>query len=635
MGMISHLWAEGLPLYYWRKPNFQNFGDHVSLHIVERILGKSVQVYCKGEVADKRLLAVGSLLGAARENDVLWGTGMNGKLKLENYQFTNLDVRAVRGPLTRQFLSEHFQIEAPQIYGDPALLFPYLFPEFKRSETPSIDVLIIPHYSEEALFPKTSHNHIVYPSEPWDHVIRTILDSRFVISSSLHGVVIAEAYGIPARYLRVTEHEPMLKYQDYYLGTNRPNFRYATSVLEALHMHGEPPFECDLKTLYDAFPLDFWPGTQKREVDFINCIPFAPYESSLPPITIYPVDPSSSPDEEVEPVEAEPPIYDPSIPDLEAHPQEFILESKRIILPGYEYGFNPSLVRWKGSLLLSFRINDNKAEPTKRVGLVWLNDNYDPIGPVMVLDTPFSHSYLLSLQQDPRLITIDDHLYIVYNNIIDSIVNNKAIKRMFVAELEFNGKDFVVKTQDCIADFPGHNPKRWEKNWVPFVYDGKLLLSYSIFPHLTFEFLHGQNACGPFARSNAYCDWKWGDVRGGSQALPFGDQYLAFFHSSQHFTSVQSEGKHMLHYFMGAYTFSSEPPFRITSISPEPIVGKDFYNGPTYKTWKPLRVVFPGGFVFDGDYIWIAYGRQDNEIWVTKLDKEGLLNSLIPVSEKS
>jgi pyruvyltransferase len=39
-----------------------------------------------------------------------------------------------------------------------------------------------------------------------------------VLSSSLHGIVLAEAFRIPARMLRLTENEPLYKYQDYYEG---------------------------------------------------------------------------------------------------------------------------------------------------------------------------------------------------------------------------------------------------------------------------------------------------------------------------------------------------------------------------------------------------------------------------------
>jgi len=93
--------------------------------------------------------------------------------------------------------------------------------------------------------------------------------------------------------------------------------------------------------------------------------------------------------------------------------------------------------------------------------------------------------------------------------------------------------------------------------------------------------------------------------------------------------SIHSGDQEALHYFIGAYTFDLEPPFAIRKMSPEPIIGHHFYKRETYiPYWKPVRVVFPCGFIFDKDYIWISYGRQDHEIWVVKLDKQGLLDSL-------
>jgi pyruvyltransferase len=195
-----------IPLYYWHD-KFVNFGDYISLKLVERIVKGAVRVCPKSALAkERKLLAIGSILTFARNTDVIWGSGINGKLlDSKNYKFTHLDVRAVRGPLTRDFLMRHFNIESPEIYGDPALLIPHFFPEFKKSEKPSYDYIIIPHYSEQHLFPKDSYTNVVYPTEPWDVVIAKILDSKFVISSSLHGIIVAEAFGIPARLLKVTD----------------------------------------------------------------------------------------------------------------------------------------------------------------------------------------------------------------------------------------------------------------------------------------------------------------------------------------------------------------------------------------------------------------------------------------------
>jgi pyruvyltransferase len=265
--------SEGLPLYYWNEQwhgrVFENFGDILSLKLVERIVGGPVRIYKKGQKPpEKKLLAIGSLLYFANDNDVLWGTGTNYKFtNKKDYKFSALDIRATRGPLTRQFLWDTFQIPCPEIYGDPALLVPYFFPEFKKKQDPAYDYIIIPHYSQEHLFLQEEWENVVYSTEPWNEIIEKILNSRFVISSSLHGIIVAEAYGIPARLLILDNEEPLFKYYDYYLGTNRPNFQYATSIDEALEMGGEPPFECDLQKLYEAFPFEFWPNVEFQKIN--------------------------------------------------------------------------------------------------------------------------------------------------------------------------------------------------------------------------------------------------------------------------------------------------------------------------------------------------------------------------------
>ena len=218
----------------------------------------------------------------------------------------------------------------------------------------------------------------------------------------------------------------------------------------------------------------------------------------------------------------------------------------------------------------------------------------------------------------------------VYNEWIN--LKEAANRRMFISELQHDGSRFFVENPTPLLFYKNENKNRREKNWSPFEYNGDLLLIYSIHPHLIFRPLDGTNTCETFASTKGAIEWNWGELRGGSPALLIGDEYLSFFHSCKSMPTAHSNGKQIDHYFMGAYTFSAQPPFNVTRISPEPIVGKDFYHGPLHNTWKPLHVVFPGGFIFDNDYAWVFYGRQDHEIWAAKLFIKGLLESLIPVT---
>jgi pyruvyltransferase len=241
------------PLFWWKPEMGDNFGDALSPVIVEKMIKKTVRRSLSGE---RKLLAIGSIIQFAEDNDIIWGSGIGGRDLKGPFKFKNLDVRAVRGPLTRQFLLDH-GIECPEVYGDPALLLPSLYPSFKRSKKPKYSYIIIPHISEMNQF--KDNPHVVFPTEHWRQIVRKILDSQFVISGSLHGIVVAEAFGVPARLLKINLTERPFKYEDYYLGTGRPNFSYAKSIQEALEMGGESPPHIDLQMLIDSFPYEIIP----------------------------------------------------------------------------------------------------------------------------------------------------------------------------------------------------------------------------------------------------------------------------------------------------------------------------------------------------------------------------------------
>lgn len=321
--------------------------------------------------------------------------------------------------------------------------------------------------------------------------------------------------------------------------------------------------------------------------------------------------------------------------DLEQKAQEFVLETKQIIISEYPNAFNPSIIRWNNSNLMSFRvIPDPKHTFNSWIGLIRLDEKFRPIGKPQQLKIRPENAPVPSRIDDGRLVSIDNRLYLVYSDNEDMIITRgRGGFRMYIAELDFDGKIFFVKTIERLSSFEGNSMSRREKNWVPFDYYGQLLLAYSIVPHRILRPVLGSGHCETFVSSESLIKWNWGELRGGTTALLDGDNYLAFFHSSKPMVTTHSQGKEVLHYFMGAYTFSNHPPFAINQISNEPIIGKKFYNGPDYKPyWKPVKVVFPCGFIFDDNYIWIAYGRQDHEIWITKLNKKKLYASLVPVS---
>lgn len=239
-------------MFWWHSGKGTNFGDDLSHVIVERILNRPV-IYRSLSTKKKILLSAGSILHYARNGDVIWGSGFRENPLTEN-RFQKLDVRAVRGPKTREYLLK-MGIKCPEVYGDPAILMGHLFPEFQKQE-PIYDYIIIPNIGEISCF--IPYKNVVLPTLPWDEIVQYMMQSRLVISSSLHGIIVAEAFGIPARLLKMTWIEPLLKYEDYYESTGRPSFKYAKSVQEAIRLKGEVPSQIDINPLLQSFPWDYF-----------------------------------------------------------------------------------------------------------------------------------------------------------------------------------------------------------------------------------------------------------------------------------------------------------------------------------------------------------------------------------------
>lgn len=211
-------------------------------------------------LSSRQLLAIGSIVHLADNGAVLWGTGVNGKIPEHFHTYKTLDVRAVRGPRTRNWLIEKKGISAPAIYGDPALLLPHLSGRRFKVQT-KIAHVFVPNINDilnGVGFDVPRGTEIVSPLQSWHRVVDSIVQAEFVSATSLHGIVVAEAFGIPARYVRLSETENLFKYEDYYLGTGRRQCNYATSIAQAVEMGGEAPVIFDAKALIDAFPHDIW-----------------------------------------------------------------------------------------------------------------------------------------------------------------------------------------------------------------------------------------------------------------------------------------------------------------------------------------------------------------------------------------
>lgn len=248
-------------LEYWTKR--VNLGDTLAPVIYTWMLERCEDGKLDGRAADRRtvhLMTVGSIVNMGEFDAAVWGSGVLsfGILKevYEKSAFRRLDIRAVRGPITRAIL-ENAGYHVPELYGDPGVLMP-LIHQAKHRE-PDIPYTIIPHYLDVGKCVSEGYEYVDILTADYRSFIDRIVKSGRVISSSLHGIILAEAYGVPAVLLNYQEID-LLKYYDYYYSTSRRSVKVASTIKEALTMEPmELPDLSDMqKNLLDSFPYDLF-----------------------------------------------------------------------------------------------------------------------------------------------------------------------------------------------------------------------------------------------------------------------------------------------------------------------------------------------------------------------------------------
>lgn len=225
-----------------------NFGDLLSPVILESICEVTpvrVSVEFRG-----KLLGAGSIAKYARPSDTVWGSGL-----IEPVEFfaEGVQFNAVRGPRTRSFIRG----DVPEVYGDPGLLMPLIYQPEGRGL--SYDVGLIPHYKDKDVMTSDDPRVTVVDIEQrdWRSTIDRMVSCDVVVSSSLHGILVAEAYGVPAVWVQPTERLKggEFKFHDYYEGTDREGGVASWDAgLNDVVSRAVPPPAFDLERLLDSRP---------------------------------------------------------------------------------------------------------------------------------------------------------------------------------------------------------------------------------------------------------------------------------------------------------------------------------------------------------------------------------------------
>lgn len=260
--------SQRVAMWWAKKPYPGNWGDVLNPYLIEKMTGVPPRFVKRGE----GLLAIGSVIKYATGKSDVWGSGSSRNPEKVS---PNARYHAVRGPITRKIVMSNGGF-CPPVYGDPALLLPIFFNPKVRKK---YKLGYIPHYQHKDIdIPCDAKKISVLRVSDADieEFIKEILECEYIISTSLHGIIAANAYGIPARWATFSKSEKMIhgddmKFQDYFLSVRMPvqkpldlsEIGRIDSSYIIKHMDHTVELKFDAKALIEAFP---YPDMLKSDI---------------------------------------------------------------------------------------------------------------------------------------------------------------------------------------------------------------------------------------------------------------------------------------------------------------------------------------------------------------------------------
>jgi len=246
----------------------RNVGDRLNFTVVERISGR--KIYRVKTRKFPHLVAIGSMLSGCCKTSYIWGCGsIDGKAL--GSKLVKKNVFALRGRRSLQLVRMSCGDSSFTVpLGDPAILLPFIIDV--SNVRVSAKVGVICHYADVTAFNELisgsglrSSIKLISVELTVDEFVRAVVSCQFILSSSLHGLIIADSYKIPNRWIRLTDNIKGgdFKYLDYYSTTENPKqsaseirsiaeFKQLLQSLE--HCCDVKPYAFDAGDLIDAFP---------------------------------------------------------------------------------------------------------------------------------------------------------------------------------------------------------------------------------------------------------------------------------------------------------------------------------------------------------------------------------------------
>ncbi len=247
---------EGIRTFWWRRMGLvtdrPNFGDELTSGIVHGLAG----VTCTwAHPKRSEFIGAGSILemvqGAGAPSGLkVWGSGFmaSGTAGGRNWDHPDFDFYAVRGELT---LSRIRPVRDVAL-GDPGLLASRVYP---RSPVVTGKVGLVYHYVDEKdevvrALAQQGRVALIDPSREPRDVIADITECEFIFSTSLHGLIVADSFGIPNAWIALSGRigGGRYKFEDYYSAFGGTATQYDADLV------WDPEAVEDLKRGYCAVP---------------------------------------------------------------------------------------------------------------------------------------------------------------------------------------------------------------------------------------------------------------------------------------------------------------------------------------------------------------------------------------------
>lgn len=201
----------------------KNAGDLASPYLFAKISGQNVTPIPLRELSeDEHYMGVGSTLAHSEGNTIVWGTGIM-KPTLAP-RATPKHIIGVRGHLTQARLREIGLGDVP-VTGDAGLIMADFF---RPDVAVKYDFGLIPHYVDEqdpfCDLVRDKGGLVISAQQDLEPYLRQLLQCRLIVSSSLHGLIFAHSYGLPAIWVTLSDKVvgEGHKFRDYYSFLNRP-----------------------------------------------------------------------------------------------------------------------------------------------------------------------------------------------------------------------------------------------------------------------------------------------------------------------------------------------------------------------------------------------------------------------------